>query len=58
LLAGLAYACGLHRQVFPFATKANAERVAREVTRLPPSLAGLVHELHVAVNRVVSTSRH
>lgn len=58
LLAGLAYACGLHRHVFPYATKAHAERVAREVTALPPALAELVHELHAAVNRIVSTSRH
>src|SRR6266536_2086565 len=58
LLAGLAYACGLHRHVFPFGTRAHAERIAQEAGGLPLALVGLVRELHVSVNRIVSTSRH
>jgi hypothetical protein len=57
-LVGLTYACGLHRYVFPFATKAIAERVAREVTELPHPLPDVIRELNTAVNRIVTTARH
>jgi hypothetical protein len=57
-LAGLTYACGLHRAVLPFATKATADRVARSVPELPPPLPELIQELNGAVQRIVATSRH
>jgi hypothetical protein len=58
LIAALTYACGLHRQVFPYASRAHAERVAQEAGGLPPPLVDLIRDLHTTVNRLVSTSRH
>ncbi len=57
-LVGLTYACGLHRHVFPFSSKAVAEWVAQEALRLPPPLPELLRGLNQTVNQIVATGRH